>query len=137
MDLTVSPADSPELPAHEYLLEEFKHVAAEVQFVMTKYMQTMALYLALTGFATKELVDSVSLPLAVILFLTLTALNCTGVYVTRQFRSMAYHSLCRQATLADALKFQKPHHMAWGYYPGIAVVAFSQAASIAILIAKI
>jgi hypothetical protein len=50
---------------------------------------------------------------------------------------MAYHSLLRQAQLADPMKFQCPHHMTWGALGGYALVSISEACLIALLVFKI
>ena len=112
----------------DLLIEEFKHVTAEVQFIVVRYMQAGALYLAFVAFATKELLTSTEGSMLLVLFSCLSVFNCVALYVVSQFRSMAYHSLERQGVLADELRFQRPHHMVWGYYCGVISVLFSELA---------
>lgn len=120
----------------ELLLAEHKHLAAEAQFVMTRYMQAIALYLALTGFAMKEFLATGSYVVVFVLFCALSALNCVGVYSVGQFRTMAYYSLERQALVAEALEFQRPHHMIWGYFAGLSLIIFAQSCVTTLLIIK-
>ena len=105
----------------ELALEEYKILTTEAQFVMTRYMQMLALYLFAIGALVSELVQAPDLTITVLWIVGLTILNFGAFYGARRFRSMAYHSLNRLALLAEHFRMQKPHPMIWGNRAGVGV----------------
>ncbi|MBI3265379.1 MAG: hypothetical protein HYZ58_19795 [Acidobacteria bacterium] len=101
------------------VLEEYKLLDQQARFVMTSYMQALALYLALVGIGLREVLQAKGNFRIIVLTSALTCGNVLAVYAARHFRCMAYHALNRQSALAKQLNFQAPYPMLWGYHVGI------------------
>ena len=112
-------------------LEEIRHLVEQRRFVMKSYMQALALYLALAGFALRELLTAPSSLVIWVLAGLFTCLNVLAFYAAGQFKSMALHAAEREAVLAKQLGMQEPHSLVWGYKSGITVVLLYQASVIA------
>ncbi len=137
MTLSKKPVARDDYPLdNKQILEEYKLLIEERRFVMTRYMQGIAIYLALMGFAIKEIVSIPSFTIATLLGIFVSCLNILTYYGAVCFRSMAYHALNREAILADRLKMQRPHPLIWGYYGGIIGFTLSQIALIAIIVLR-
>lgn len=104
---------------------------------MTRYMQAIAIYLALVGFALKETLSTSNLLIAILYASLISVLNGAAFYAAYHFRRMAYHALDRQEVLAESLGFSAPYPMIWGYYGGVFLVSVAQLAIIAILTLKL
>lgn len=116
------------------LLEEYKVLVDQSRFVMTRYMQAIAIYMALIGFSLKEVV-AVNKPHIMFVLLTIIfCLNFVAYYAAIHFRRMAYHALDKQTEVANKLSFQPPYPMAWGFYAGIVLVTLVQIAIIFIVV---
>ena len=110
----------------EMILEEYKLINERTQFVMTRYMQALALYLTFVGLGIKEVLDSNTPMRTMVLATALTCGNILTFYAAMHFRRMAYHALDRQTKLAEELGFQPPYPMIWGYHVGICAFAVVQ-----------
>jgi hypothetical protein len=132
--LPTEPSDGP--TASPTMLEEWKQLIEERRFVMRSYMQALALYLALGGYALKELLASESPLLAILIGLFFTSLNGVAVYAASRFKSMAMHAIEQEEMLATSLGIKTPHSLTWGYNGGICVVIFFQLAVISAVALK-
>jgi hypothetical protein len=101
------------------VLEEFKVVSEEARNIMTRYVQMLALYVAVVGFLAPEMVNKKSIETNLLWLSGISLLNGGAYVAARRFRNMAYHYLDRLDILAKHLKFQKPHPMIWGYKVGV------------------
>lgn len=109
----------------------------ERQFIMTRYMQALGLYVTLSGFALKELVDSRSTGRVWILVVLLTVVNVLALFATRQFRNMAHHAMLREIHFVQRYNLQQTYKLFWGYYAGVILVCAGQATVISVLIIKL
>jgi hypothetical protein len=107
-------------------LEEYRQLTLERRFVMTRYMQAIALYLALSYFGLRELTTTPSLPIVAVMTTLFTFLNGLGLYAASHFRNMAIHATVREALLAKKMNFQQPHDLLWGYRSGVLLVGATQ-----------
>ena len=108
-------------------LEEYRQVILERRFVMTRYMQAIALYLALSYFGLNQLTAATTpLPMVAVLAALFTFLNGVGFYAARRFRNMAIHATSREAPLAKKMSFQEPYDLLWGYRGGLLLVGATQ-----------
>jgi hypothetical protein len=107
-------------------VEEYRQVLQERHFVMTRYMQAIGLYLALSGFALRELIGAESIWSLLLLGGTFTGLNVLAVYAAGQFRNMAHSAMVREEFFAKTFDLQKTHELFWGYRLGIWLVAITQ-----------
>jgi hypothetical protein len=128
MTLGADPIAGESIPETSTAVEEYKLQVEETRFLMTRYMQAGAIYLALIGFAAKLTMDTSSLQIALLVAVIAFFLNLGTFYVAGHFRSMVYHALNRVALLADHLGTQQPHPMMWGYYIGLITFAVIQVA---------
>lgn len=103
----------------QIVLEEYKLIVAERRFVMERYIQGLVIYSVVMGYSFKELLIAPTAEASVLLSLFVFALNTAYWYSANKFRSMAYHALNRERTIAVSLNVQLPHPMIWGYYVGI------------------
>ena len=103
--------------------EEHRLLTAEAQFVMTRYMQMLALYGTAIVLLLRELVLASKVEVVLLWAIIGTCLNVLAVYGAVWFRRIAYHVLDRLGLLADHLGLQRPYPMMWGYRAG--VTAFS------------
>ena len=136
MVLEEKPISRFDLPAPGKIIIEYKALVEESRFVMTRYIQALGLYLALTGFGVREILSAPSKEISLIIVVFITCFNVLGYYGARKFKSMAYHALNRQALLSDHLNIQRPYPMIWGYRSGIACLIISQISLIIIIILK-
>jgi hypothetical protein len=113
-------------------LEEYRLVEQQARFVMTSYMQGLALYLALVGFGLRQIFESQERTRTFLLIAALSCGNGLAIYAAHHFRKMAYHALDRQTELAKALDFLPPYPMLWGYKAGICSFCIVQAGMISI-----
>lgn len=118
-------------------LEEYKQVLNERQFVMTRYMQAVGLYLTLSGFALRELLDAPSSYRVWILSTIFTALNLLAVYAAWEFRNMAHRAMKREVYFVDRYSLQQTQTLFWGYWLGIALVCLDQSAVLTITAIKL
>jgi small-conductance mechanosensitive channel len=118
-------------------LDEYKEVINERRFVMTRYMQALALYLALSGFAAKELINTPSLLLLWLMGAAFTLLNGLAIYAAGRFRSMADRAMSRESELALRLNMQEMHDLSWGHRAGVLLVVLDELAVISIVAWKI
>jgi hypothetical protein len=128
--------DEPEKSSSRFELEEYKQVLMERQFVMTRYMQAIGLYVTLSGFALKELADANSLNRVWVLGSLFTVLNIMALFVAREFRNMADRAMRREAYFVDRYHVQQMYTLFWGYYAGVVLVCVSEAATIAVTTLK-
>jgi len=135
----MEPTSVPEsgIPPSAFELEEYIQVLHERQFVMTRYMQAVGLYVTLSGFALKELVGASSANRVWILFILLTVLNVLALFAARQFRNMAHHTMVREMHFVQRYNLQQTYQLFWGYYAGVILVCLSQATMISVLIIKL
>jgi len=123
---------------HEaFELEEYKHVLKERRFVMTRYMQALGLYLALSGFALGELSSAKSASQVWLLALSFTLLNIVAPYAAGQFRNMARDAMNRELHFVAQYHVRQMHDLFWGYYLGLWIVGIDQAAVVAIAVLKL
>ncbi len=126
MKIVYKPVPRKDLPVEGLVLEEYKMVAEESRFVMTRYMQAVVIHIALMGFVAKEIIAEKTTAIALTIALSVFILNFGGYYCAGRFRSMAFHALNRETVLADHLGFQQPHAMVWGYYIGLVWITLSE-----------
>ncbi len=119
MKYAYKPISNEELPEKDLILEEYKILSEQSRFIMTRYMQALIVHLAFMGYVLVQLSNSPSKKMSIIITTVVLLVNIVSFYAASWFKSMAYHSLNRQAILADTLGFQRPHPMIWGYYGGI------------------
>jgi len=110
----------------DFELEEYRQVLEERRFVMTRYMQAVGLYLALAGFAGKELLDARSPGRLWLLAVLLSSLNLMGVWAARRFRSMAERAMLRESYFVEHYGVQQMHLLFWGYWGGLILVLLDQ-----------
>ena len=121
----------------QLLLEEYKVLVDQNRFVMTRYMQAAAIYIALIGFSLKEVITVDQLTIMLILSTLISLLNFVGYYIAIHFRGMAYHTLNKQTEVANKLNFQPPYPLIWGYYSGIILVTVVQLTIILIILLRL
>jgi hypothetical protein len=71
---------------------------------MTRYVQAIELYLALFGFALRELAVAEPFRLAMLSGGLLTAVNGLAIFAATRFRSMTLHAMERECVLAEELE---------------------------------
>jgi hypothetical protein len=109
-------------------LEEYKINAENTRFIITKYVETFTIYLALMGFGIRELVaESKTAFVVSALFAVLLLLSALAIIVFSKFKQMALHTLARQEELATVLKMHRPRSVKWGYSWVIIFVAIMMA----------
>lgn len=136
--ITATTADQPpEEASPQFELEEYKQVLLERQFVMSRYMQAVGLYLALSGFALRELLDAKTEPRAYFLAILFSTLNIIAICVARQFRNMADHAMQREHYFAKRHHLAKAYQLFWGYRAGILLVGVNEVAIVLVTIFKI
>ena len=118
-------------------LEEIKRTAEERRFVMTSYMQALALYLALTGYGLNDMSGTMPGVRFWIVSAAVTVANGLALYAASRFRSMALHVMARERRLALELRIGEPHSLLWGYGCGVIVVGLSQVAAVLIVVFKV
>src|SRR5688500_2952720 len=64
-----------EAVSDEFELEEYRQVLKERQFIMTRFMQAVGLFVTLSGFALKELIDANPVKRILLLAALFTVLN--------------------------------------------------------------
>jgi hypothetical protein len=132
----MTPNQTPEArPSEAFQVEEYKQVLKERHFVMTRFMQAVGLYLALSGFALKALVQvqSIAIPRVVLLVTLFTILNTVALYVARRFKDMATHALKREFTIVERHNLTQSSTLFWGYYAGVVLVCVSEIAILTVL----
>ena len=97
---------------------------------MTRYMQAIGFYLALSGFGFKELLALTSRSLILGVGAGFTALNVLAFYAAGRFRSMAKHARDREKYYASRYDLQSQHELFWGYWLGILLVGASEAGTL-------
>jgi hypothetical protein len=132
----VSGLENATLPS-AFELEEYKQVLKERHFVMTRYMQAVGLYLALSGFALRELSSAQSASQVWLLAVSFTLLNVVAPYAARQFRNMARDAMNRELHFVAQYHVRQMHDLFWGYYLGLWLVGIDQAAVVAVAILKL
>ncbi|TXT19440.1 MAG: hypothetical protein FD138_4337 [Planctomycetota bacterium] len=137
MKIEPQPRLKTDTPSSDRILDEYKILVDERRFVMTQYVQSLALYIALVGLALRESLATNQIDLSIAVTIFVTCMNFAYWYGARQFRSMAHHALNREALLADVLGFQHPHPMLWGYYCGISAFIISECAVIVLLVKRL
>lgn len=118
-------------------LEEYKQIVAERRFVMTSYMQAIGLYLALSGFALREVVTAEVPLIRCLLASAITFLNGVAVFAAFRFKSMAMHAITREEYIAMRWSIQRPHSLMWGFWAGLLVVGVSQVTVIGIFLFRL
>jgi len=118
----------------EFELEEYKQVLEERRFVMTRCMQAIGLYLALSGFAVKQLLDARSPVLLCLLAVILTLLNGVAVWAAGRFRSMATQAMSRESYFVQRYNLQQMHSLFWGYYGAWLLVVVDQVAVLCVVL---
>jgi len=104
---------------------------------MTRYMQAIGLYLALSGFTLKELVGAQESTLIWILAALLTLVNSIGIWAARHFRNMYQHAFRRECELVERLQAQKSYELLRGYRGGLWLVSLCEAAVVGLTALKI
>jgi len=137
MDYTHKPQIKESVQTNEQTIEEYKTIIEERRFVMSRYMQAIALYLALVAFSFKELLSANSGLMTILLLVFVTMANVLAFYGAGKFRSMAAFILKREALLADHFGMQRPHSIMWGYTLGVFVFLLTQLTIVAIILAKL
>jgi predicted PurR-regulated permease PerM len=117
-----------------FKFEEYKYISEQSKFVMTRYMQAGALYLALSGFVIKEIVSTPNVVLAYLVAFFFFSINILFYLAARKFRDMAYHWLNKQKDIADDFGFHRPYSMMWGYNIGVACVCLVIGAIVAVVL---
>ena len=129
--------DSQSFPPPEFALEEYKQVLEERRTVLTRYVQAVGFYLALSGFGLRELV-TVSTPALIlgssILF---SILNVLAFYVAIKFRSMAKLAAQREEVYVNRYHLQRAHELLWGYKASLWLVILNEATIVALVIWKV
>jgi hypothetical protein len=117
--------------------EEYKVVEEKIKFIITRYMQGLALYLALGGFALKEIVAIPTSGIAVGLAGLVTCLNILTYIAAGNFRKMADHAIDKQQEIALELDMQAPYPLVWGYYAGVVCMVLTQLAIIGLALFRL
>ena len=131
----VSPLQDLQAKGH-FELEEYKQVLRERQFVMKSYMQAVGLYLALSGFALKELLDARSAYRTWILAGAFTLANVLALFAANRFKGMAEHAMNRERFFVERYSLEQTSVLFWGYHLGVILVAIDQVAVITIALMK-
>lgn len=97
------------LPAPEFAVEEYKQVLEEGRMIMTRYIQAIGLYLALSGFGLKELVATRSHSLVLAASIVFTMLNVLAIYAARSFRRMAAFAAQREKFFVEQYRVEPTH----------------------------
>src|SRR5664280_547379 len=128
------PNQTPEAGLSEaFQVEEYRQVLKERHFVMTRFMQAVGLYLALSSFALKELVEAQSITRVVVLASLFTILNTMALYVARKFKDMATHATERECAIVERHNMTQSSTLFWGYYVGVVLVCVSEIAIVTVL----
>lgn len=117
--------------------EEYKLVEEKIKFIITRYMQGLALYLALGGFALKEIVAIPTCAIAVGLAVVVTFFNILTYIAAGHFLKMADHAIDKQKEIALELDLQAPYPLVWGYRAGVACIMLTQLAIIALALFRL
>ena len=96
------------------VLVEYSSVQEERRFVISRYMQGFAFYIAMVAFVGGNYFDSEPLGQLFLLVFMCTA-NTLAWMGAGHFRDMAYHALTRETKLARKLGAQEPYPLIWGY----------------------
>lgn len=110
----------------EGVIEELKIVVEERRFVITRYMQAMAFYIALVAFGGGQYFQAPGKPEKLFILLLMFTINTLAWLGAKQFRAMAYHALDRETLLAPEVHFQGPYPLIWGYKYALAMGAIVQ-----------
>ncbi len=100
-------------------------------------MQAVGLYVTLSGFALRELVEQEPMNRVWLLVALFSALNILAVVVARQFRNMADHTMKREMYFVNRYQVQQTYGLFWGYYAGVVLVCVSEGATISVLAFKL
>ena len=125
-----------EAPKAEFELEEYKQVLCERRFVMTRFMQAVALYLALSAFAAKEMVE-MDVHVASMLEVCFTVLNVLALYVAKHFRRMADQALQRERHFVERFGVRQMYELFWGYKAAVLFVGTAQVATLSFLVWRV
>ncbi len=118
-------------------LEEYKQVLNERQFVMTRYMQAVGLYVTLSGLGLKQLAEASEIPRVWFLALLFTSLNVVASIAARKFRDMANNALEREKDFVKKYQLRQMQDLFWGYYAGVFLVIASQTGIVVISVFRI
>jgi hypothetical protein len=124
------------LPSPEFAIEEYKQVLEERRMVMTRYIQAVGFYLALSGFGLRELITTSSKPVVLGASIVFSALNILAIYAARMFRGMAESSVQREKFFAQNYRVQQTHELFWGYSASLWLVALNELTIISLAIWK-
>lgn len=119
-----------------YMLEEYKLLVKERRFVMTRFIQAVALYMALCGFAVREVIVARSVLILVLVTLAFTFLTPVALYAARKFRNMYSHGAQRESLLAAKLCFGPPYPLLWGYRAAVVFVLLAQSSLITVALIR-
>ena len=117
-------------------LEEYRQVLEERRFVMTRYMQAIGLYLLLSSWVLKLILDmKVGVELWALL-ISFSVLNSLGIVVANRFESMAAHALARERYFVTRFQVRQHHELFWGYWFGVMLVILVVSVSWTICLVK-
>lgn len=104
---------------------------------MTRYIQAVGFYLALSGFGLRELVTVSSLALILGSSILFPALNILALYAAIKFRSMAKLAAGREEVLVKRYRLQQRHELFWGYTASVWLVVLNEATILALAAWKV
>jgi len=99
----------------KWTLEEYKILVEERRFMMTRYMQAFALYLAIISLTLREFLLATTPLHFVSLWVFLTFIHTLAIWGSLQFRKFTNSAIEREATLAQKLNFLRAGSLEWGY----------------------
>src|ERR1700720_2449055 len=118
--------NSQALPVAEFAVEEYKQVLEERRMVMTRFIQAVGFYLALSGFGLRELISTSARPFVVTLSILFSVLNILAVYAAYKFRRMAWSAAEREKFFVQQYRVAQTHELFWGYIAGIWLVILGE-----------
>jgi hypothetical protein len=130
-----SPQEGPEHdPSHgqnsQFEIEDYRQILEERRFVMTRYMQALWLYLALSGYGLSKLLELKSATLIYGVGIAYSLLNVVAFHVAGRFRGMARVASLQEMHYVEKYKLSRRPVLYWGYWMGILVVILSEAATV-------
>ena len=109
--------------ADNLVLEEYKHVAEDRRFYVSRYLQAAAFYFAIAGLGINTLLNVSNKAVLVVLTILSEAINVIVFFVAKKFQNIVYHSLNRETEISKMIGFQTPYPLVWGYYLALMIVA--------------
>ncbi len=128
-----SRGDSPK----EWFVKEYGIIVEERRFLMTRYMQGFAFYVAIIALSIRELLlvkDSVYI---VSLWVFLTGMHALCFWACIEFKKLATPVIEREAELALRLEFQQMEDHYWGFWVVVFIFMLAELVATALALIKL